>query len=416
RLPGRDGRGRRRRRRHGRAPGREPVACPEHRRGRGRRRRHTGPPARGRARTPPRRRARPRREALGAHEQHLPRRAPRRRRQGPAGEPVRAALRRGVFLLAGGAVAVALLLLATPLSALLPGGPVVNALLFLPVWLALAAALGLLPGVREIEVAGARDLLDVGEDEVVTPEPLRWEHRWRTALWVLCHQVVGLVTGLALTAAALLLLVSALVAGGRREVSVAELSVDLAGGTSGIGLAIGCVVTAGLVVAVAVGLGRAAAWSAPLLLGPTGGDRLAIAEARLARGRAHLRLSQDLHDGVGHSLSAISLQAAAAERGLAADAGPTREALGTIRSLAAEAVGELEQVLAILRDDADGHTRLEEHRDARDLPDVVAAHRQRGAEVDLVLPGEVPDLQIGRASCRESVKSPVGAGSMTETE
>lgn len=325
---------------------------------------------------------------------------------------MRAALRRGVFLLAGGAVAVALLLLATPLSALLPGGPVVNALLFLPVWLALAAALGLLPGVREIEVAGARDLLDVGEDEVVTPEPLRWEHRWRTALWVLCHQVVGLVTGLALTAAALLLLVSALVAGGRREVSVAELSVDLAGETSGTALAIGCVVTAGLVVAVAVGLGRAAAWSAPLLLGPTGGDRLAIAEARLARGRAHLRLSQDLHDGVGHSLSAISLQAAAAERGLAADAGPTREALGTIRSLAAEAVGELEQVLAILRDDADGHTRLEEHRDARDLPDVVAAHRQRGAEVDLVLPGEVPDLPavVGRTVHRVTAEGLANAG------
>ena len=325
---------------------------------------------------------------------------------------MRAALRRGVFLLAGGAVAVALLLLATPLSALLPGGSVVNALLFLPVWLALAAALGLLPGVREIEVAGARDLLDVGEDEVVTPEPLRWEHRWRTALWVLCHQVVGLVTGLALTAAALLLLVSALVAGGRREVSVAELSVDLAGETSGTALAIGCVVTAGLVVAVAVGLGRAAAWSAPLLLGPTGGDRLAIAEARLARGRAHLRLSQDLHDGVGHSLSAISLQAAAAERGLAADAGPTREALGTIRSLAAEAVGELEQVLAILRDDADGHTRLEEHRDARDLPDVVAAHRQRGAEVDLVLPGEVPDLPavVGRTVHRVTAEGLANAG------
>jgi len=325
---------------------------------------------------------------------------------------VRAALRRGVFLLAGGAVAVALLLLATPLSALLPGGSVVNALLFLPVWLALAAALGLLPGVREIEVAGARDLLDVGEDEVVTPEPLRWEHRWRTALWVLCHQVVGLVTGLALTAAALLLLVSALVAGGRREVSVAELSVDLAGGTSGIGLAIGCVVTAVLVVAVAVGLGRAAAWSAPLLLGPTGGDRLAIAEARLARGRAHLRLSQDLHDGVGHSLSAISLLAAAAERGLAADAGPTREALGTIRSLAAEAVGELEQVLAILRDDADGHTRLEEHRDARDLPDVVAAHRQRGAEIDLVLPGEVPELPavVGRTVHRVTAEGLANAG------
>src|SRR5699024_11871831 len=79
---------------------------------------------------------------------------------------------------------------------------------------------------------------------------------------------------------------------------------------------------------------------------------------------------------------------------------------------AAEAVGELEQVLAILRDDADGHTRLEEHRDARDLPDVVAAHRQRGAEIDLVLPGEVPDLPavVGRTVHRVTAEGLANAG------
>lgn len=324
---------------------------------------------------------------------------------------MRASLRQVVFLLAGGAVAVALFVIATPLSAPLPGGPAVNALLFLPIWLALSAALGLLPGVREIEVAGARDLLGVEDDAVVTPEPLRWGHRWRTALWVLCHQVVGLLTGIALTAAMLLLLLLVLLVGRRREISVAELSVDLPAGTSGIALGVGCLVAVVLLVATVVGCGRAAAWAAPLLLGPTGSDRLAIAEARLARGRAHLRLSQDLHDGVGHSLSAISLQAAAAERGLGPGDGPARAALSTIRGLAADAVGELEHVLSVLRDDADGHTRLEEQRDARDLPDLVAAHRDRGAMIDVMLPEEMPELPsvVGRTVHRITTEGLVNA-------
>src|SRR5690606_17382378 len=97
-----------------------------------------------------------------------------------------------------------------------------------------------------------------------------------------------------------------------------------------------------LVLVLAAGAG--ATWSAPLLLGPTGDDRLALAERRLAEEREYRRLSRDLHDGVGHSLSAISLQAAAARRVLersaeeaSGDDGRMLRSLEAIESLAGRA-------------------------------------------------------------------------------
>lgn len=311
---------------------------------------------------------------------------------------MRTSLRQVVFLLAGGAVSVAVLIIAMPLTAPLPEGSVVAVLLFVPIWLVLSAGIGLLPGVREIEVAGARDLLGVREDAVVTPAPMRRGHRWRTALWVLCHQLVGLVTGIALTAMMLLLLAVVLVVSRRREVVVGGLTVDLPTGWSGVGFVVGSLGAVALLIGLVGMGGRTAAWAAPVLLGPTGADRLAIAEARLARERAHVRLSRDLHDGVGHSLSAISLQAAAAERGLGPDEHPAREALHTIRALAAEAVGELEHVLSVLRDDVDGRARLEDHRDERDVTGLVRAHRDRGMVVRLTIDDDVPGLPsvVGR--------------------
>ena len=42
-----------------------------------------------------------------------------------------------------------------------------------------------------------------------------------------------------------------------------------------------------------------------------------MAEARLARESEHARLARDLHDGIGHSLTIISVQAAAARRNAA---------------------------------------------------------------------------------------------------
>lgn len=300
------------------------------------------------------------------------------------------ALRRTVHLLIGGAVGLACLLVASAVYAVtapstdpVPAG-------FLLLTLVLAVGIGLLPGVRELQVTGARDLLGVPQSEVVTPEPLRWAHRWRTALWTLLHQGVGFGVGALLTftvVAPALLVTLALGRASLDPVLPQTRPASALGWAAMTAATLGGIVLALVLVHLA---GRAAAWSAPLLLGPSGEDRLAEAERALATERRWRRVSRDLHDGVGHSLSTISLQAAAARRlitgGAGADQGErTDEALATIERLAGDAVAELDRALRLLRDGEapPGGGSL------ADLPDLIDRQRSLGAEVLARLPRDL---------------------------
>ncbi|MFJ8539933.1 sensor histidine kinase [Streptomyces sp. NPDC093591] len=94
---------------------------------------------------------------------------------------------------------------------------------------------------------------------------------------------------------------------------------------------------------------------APALLGPTPEDRLAAAEAHAADLAVRNRLARELHDSVGHALSAVTLQASAARRLLDTDPEFVREALAAIEDTTRRTVGELDAVLGVLRDgDAPG--------------------------------------------------------------
>lgn len=62
------------------------------------------------------------------------------------------------------------------------------------------------------------------------------------------------------------------------------------------------------------------------------------------------RLARELHDAVGHALSAVTLQAAAARRMLERDPGFVREALTAIEDTTRRTVGELDAVLGLLRE------------------------------------------------------------------
>jgi signal transduction histidine kinase len=84
-----------------------------------------------------------------------------------------------------------------------------------------------------------------------------------------------------------------------------------------------------------------------------------LAERRLEEERGYRRISRDLHDGVGHSLSAISLQAAGTRRVLdhapgSPEAVRAAASLRSIEELAGRAVDELDRALAVLRDGASG--------------------------------------------------------------
>ncbi|WP_282690602.1 histidine kinase, partial [Streptomyces sp. CC216C] len=82
-------------------------------------------------------------------------------------------------------------------------------------------------------------------------------------------------------------------------------------------------------------------------------DRLAAAERRAADLAVRNRLARELHDSVGHALSAVTLQAGAARRVLDRDPEFVREALTAIEETTRRTVGELDSVLGLLRQDGE---------------------------------------------------------------
>ncbi|MFF3398564.1 sensor histidine kinase [Streptomyces sp. NPDC002659] len=111
--------------------------------------------------------------------------------------------------------------------------------------------------------------------------------------------------------------------------------------------------------ACAAAAGALLARQAPVLLGPTPADRLAAAERRATELAERNRLARELHDSVGHALSAVTLQAGAARRVLDSDPEFVREALAAIEETARRTVGELDSVLGLLRQDDDKLTQLD---------------------------------------------------------
>lgn len=286
-------------------------------------------------------------------------------------------VRRTVYLLIGGAVALAFLMLGSVLATPVQDDTIVDLRPPVVIALFLMAGVGLLPGIREVQVMAAQTLL--GATDVTVPVPMRWTHRWRTTLWTFVHQVVG-------SAAAVAIALTALVISQTIALAAGQTHVDIVGRIErpeGIGewILLGGGVAAAILasVAIVVGGGLGARWSAPLLLGASGEDRLLAAERRLRREQEYGRLSRDLHDGVGHALSAISLQAAAGERVVRRDPDRAAAALTSIQSLAADAVAELDHVLGMLRDRS-GPPHPEPM--LADLPDLVARHREIGMTLD----------------------------------
>jgi signal transduction histidine kinase len=117
-----------------------------------------------------------------------------------------------------------------------------------------------------------------------------------------------------------------------------------------------------LVVCLAVvgGAGRLLAALAPRMLGPTLTERVAIAadrERSLARANA---LARDLHDQLGHTLTAMTVQATAARRLLATDPQAAERAMAAVEDLGRRAQEDVDGVVRTLRDGAQGRTTVSE--------------------------------------------------------
>ncbi|MGP8302646.1 sensor histidine kinase [Streptomyces inhibens] len=206
----------------------------------------------------------------------------------------------------------------------------------------------LLPPMRPLEVSAVRTLCGIRAERLADGPAMSWAARRRTALWFVAHLAAGgIVSGMTLSAppAVIVLLVLPFSESLQHNALVwPEVFHGVYGPLAGLALL-------ALIVGTAWAAGELLARCAPLLLGPTPADRLAAAERRAADLASRNRLARELHDSVGHALSAVTLQASAARRVLDRDPEFARQALTAIEETTREAVAELDTVLGLLREE-----------------------------------------------------------------
>ncbi|MGP3959455.1 histidine kinase [Nonomuraea sp. 3N208] len=234
--------------------------------------------------------------------------------------------------------------------------------------LPVVAVTGLFLPVRGLEVNAAQGLLGAHVETPPRQQRRSWQERRRTSAWFTSHLAVGgVVSGFTLAIVPFTLYTLVLPFTGRPAV---VLGFTIAPGWAAALWALGGLVLLAALVAMAAGAGALLARLAPVLLGPTPSERLAAAEEHARTLAERNRLARELHDSVGHALSVVTLQAAAAGRVLDRDPATARTALAAIEQSARAALDDLDHVLGLLRHDAEeGTTGQRTTEEARHLPD-----------------------------------------------
>ncbi len=139
---------------------------------------------------------------------------------------------------------------------------------------------------------------------------------------------------------------------------------------------------------------------AAAFLGPSVQERAKKLEARTHVLEERTQLAHELHDSVGHAMTAVTLQAGAAEHVFDRDPEFARRALGDIRDRGERALGELDRILGQLSDD---NTAARAPLPGLDrLSELVTETRRAGLPVGAVFNGDptlVPD-DVGRTVYR----------------
>ncbi|MHC0432658.1 sensor histidine kinase [Streptomyces sp. O3] len=270
--------------------------------------------------------------------------------------------------------------------------------------LPMAAVAALAPLTRPLSAAAVRALCGVPDGALADGPARSRAAKGRTVAWFTLHLGVGaLVSGATLAGvpmAVVLLLTPVSATVGESRVA---LPVFGQGGWGLVLAPVAAVVLLAFLAACAASAGALLARWAPVLLGPTPADRLAAAEARAAELAVRNRLARELHDSVGHALSAVTLQASAARRVLDRDPEFVREALRAIEDTTRRTVGELDAVLGLLRtgdDEAGAVATAPAPTLAADLDGLLARTEAAGLSVDATVaadPAALPDLMSREA-------------------
>jgi signal transduction histidine kinase len=115
-------------------------------------------------------------------------------------------------------------------------------------------------------------------------------------------------------------------------------------------------------------------------------EREAERERRLAAAEERTRIARDLHDSAGHAINVILVQAGAARLLQKENPERSREALQTIEEVARETLGEIDQLVAALREDdlrEDADGRVEPPLGLAALDMLTARHRSAGLSVSV---------------------------------
>ncbi|WP_405020905.1 sensor histidine kinase [Kitasatospora sp. NBC_00070] len=271
----------------------------------------------------------------------------------------------------------------------------VKAALCLLLWAALTGVVGLARTTRRVLVASARRLLAVPLPAPAATGPTGAD-RWRTPLWLVLQVALGWT---ALLLGGLLLAMGVALPGDwtRSEAGVTlfNWSVQVSGAWSWV-LAAACILLALLVCVLVTNAQR---WLAPRLLGPSSAERLALAAEREQQLAERNRLAHELHDSIGHTLTAATIQAAVAGEVLAADPAAARAALRSIEESTRAALEDLDYVLGVLREEQAGTAPT---RTLADLPELLDRLRHAGAVVQPELSADLTQVQgtLSRAAYR----------------
>ncbi len=136
------------------------------------------------------------------------------------------------------------------------------------------------------------------------------------------------------------------------------------------------------------------------LLGPSARVRAAELEERTTELEERQRLARELHDSVGHTITATTLQAGAARHVFDDNPEFARQALTDIEDGGRRALDELDRVLGLLRADEEGNKAPAPG--LADLDTLVADTRRAGLPVDLHTIGAIDSIPdpVGRSVYR----------------
>jgi signal transduction histidine kinase len=117
-------------------------------------------------------------------------------------------------------------------------------------------------------------------------------------------------------------------------------------------------------------------------------EREAERERRLAAAEERGRIARDLHDSAGHAINVILVHAGMGRLQTERDPERAREAFATIEEVARETVGEIDQMVRVLREDASLDGEVEPPAGLASLEGLVERQRASGLDVTSSIYGE----------------------------